>query len=123
MNVRTLPYIVAVDFDGTLCENAFPEIGKPKQSVIDTIKEYRNYGWKIILWTCRNKEHLEQAIAWCDERGLVFDAINTNLPEVQEMFGGDTRKVFADVYIDDKNVLLREVDRSGIRNINTERHS
>lgn len=123
MTVRTLPYIVAVDFDGTLCENAFPEIGKPKQSVIDTVKEYRNYGWKIILWTCRNKEHLEQAIAWCGKHGLVFDAINTNLPEVQEMFGGDTRKVFADVYIDDKNVLLREVDRSGIRNIHTERHS
>lgn len=123
MTERVLPYIVAVDFDGTLCENKFPEIGKPKHDVIDTIKEYRSYGWKIILWTCRNKEHLTKALAWCEVLGLKFDAVNTNLPEVQDMFGGDTRKIFADVYIDDKNVLLKEVDRSGIRNINTERHS
>lgn len=119
MSERTLPYIVAVDFDGTLCENAFPNIGAPKKDVIATIKEYQSYGWKIILWTCRNKEHLTKAIAWCKLYGLEFDAVNTNLPEVQEMFGGDTRKIFADVYIDDKNVLIKEVDRSGIRNINT----
>ena len=120
---RTLPYIVAVDFDGTLCENAFPSIGAPKMDVINAIKEYKSYGWKIILWTCRNKEHLTKAVAWCKLHGLEFDAVNTNLPEVQELFGGDTRKIFADVYIDDKNVLLKEVDRSGIRVINTERYS
>lgn len=119
MDERTLPYIVAVDFDGTLCENAFPEIGKPKKEVIQAIKEYKGFGWKVILWTCRNKEHLTKAIEWCKKQGLEFDAINTNLPEVQEIFGGDTRKIFADAYIDDKNVLLREVDRSGIRVINT----
>ena len=119
MSERTLPYIVAVDFDGTLCENAFPNIGAPKKDVIATIKEYHKLGWKIILWTCRNKEHLTKAVAWCKLHGLEFDAVNTNLPEVQEMFGGDTRKIFADVYIDDKNVLLKEVDRSGIRNINS----
>ena len=119
MNERVLPYIVAVDFDGTLCENAFPKIGKPKHDVIETIKEYQGYGWKTILWTCRNYESLDQAVEWCKQQGLTFDAINVNLPEVQELFGGDTRKVFADVYIDDKNVLLKEVDRSGIRGINT----
>jgi len=115
MDERVLPYIVAVDFDGTLCENAYPEIGKPKHEVIETIKEYQGYGWKTILWTCRNYDALDQAVAWCAEHGLTFDAVNTNLQEVQDLFGGDTRKVFADVYIDDKNVLLREVDRSGIR--------
>lgn len=120
MAERTLPYIVAVDFDGTLCENAFPNIGAPKMDVINTIKEYKSYGWKIILWTCRNYESLDKAVEWCKKHGLEFDAVNTNLPEVQEFFGGgDTRKVFADVYIDDKNVLLREVDRSGLRVINT----
>lgn len=116
---RTLPYIVAVDFDGTLCENAFPDIGKPKKEVIDAIKEYQSYGWKTILWTCRNQGYLDRAVAWCELHGLKFDAINENLPEVEEMFGGYTRKIFADVYIDDKNVLLKEVDRSGIRVINT----
>ena len=119
MSERALPYIVAVDFDGTLCENAFPEIGAPKQEIIDTIKEYRSFGWKIILWTCRNKEHLTKAVEWCNQQGLVFDSINENLPEVEEVFGGYTRKIFADVYIDDKNVLLKEVDRSGIRGINS----
>ena len=120
---RTLPYIVAVDFDGTLCENAFPNIGAPKMDVINAIKVYKSYGWKIILWTCRNKEHLTKAIAWCETHGLEFDAINENLPEVEEMFGGYTRKIFADVYIDDKNVLLKEVDRSVIRVNDTKRHS
>lgn len=120
MSERVLPYIVAVDFDGTLCENAFPNIGEPKWDVIEAVKEYQGYGWKTILWTCRNFESLDQAVEWCKQHGLEFDAINTNLPEVQEFFGGgDTRKVFADVYIDDKNVLLKEVDRSGIRIINT----
>ena len=121
MAERKLPYIVAVDFDGTLCENAFPEIGKAKEEVINTVKYYQKVlGWKTILWTCRNKEHLTQAVAWCEAHGLKFDAVNENLPEVEETFGGYTRKIFADVYIDDKNVLLREVDRSGIRIINTE---
>lgn len=119
MDERVLPYIVAVDFDGTLCEDAYPEIGKPKKEVIAAIKEYQSYGWKIILWTCRNYEHLDKAVEWCKQQGLEFDAINTNLQEVQDLYGGDTRKVFADVYIDDKNVLLKEVDRSGIRSISS----
>ena len=119
MSEQALPYIVAVDFDGTLCTNEYPEIGEPKRDVINAIKEYQSYGWKVILWTCRNHEALDNALEWCEKQGLNFDAVNTNLPEVQETFGGDTRKVFADVYIDDKNVLLREVDRSGIRAINT----
>ena len=119
MSERALPYIVAVDFDGTLCENAFPEIGAPKHDVIQTVKEYRKYGWKIILWTCRNGEHLANAVKWCKHHGLEFDAVNENLPEVEEVFGGWTRKIFADVYIDDKNVLLKEVDRSGLRVLNT----
>lgn len=118
-DMSTLPFIVAVDFDGTLCENAYPEIGEPKQDIIQVIKNYREKGCKVILWTCRNREHLIHAVDWCIEQGLEFDAINKNIPEVQEMFGGDTRKVFADVYIDDKNVLLKEVAQFGGRNNNT----
>lgn len=123
MTEKKLPYIVAVDFDGTLCENAFPSIGAPKVEVITAVQAYKCLGWKIILWTCRNKEHLKKALEWCKKYGLEFDAVNENLPEVEEMFGGYTRKIFADVYIDDKNVLLREVDRSGIRVINPECHN
>ena len=113
VDMSKLPYIVAVDFDGTLCEDAYPEIGAPKQDIIQTIKNYKAQGCKIILWTCRNYEQLAQAFDWCKEQGLEFDAINQNIPEVQEMFGGDTRKVYANIYIDDKNVLLREVTQDG----------
>jgi hypothetical protein len=120
--MKKLPYIVAVDFDGTLCENAYPEIGAPKQEIIDAVKEYKRLGWRVVLWTCRNKQDLVDAIAWCNEQGLEFDAINKNIPEVQEMFGGDTRKVFADIYIDDRNVLLKEVT-NGNRDFHTGEHS
>lgn len=119
MDTGALPYIIAVDFDGTLCENDFPHIGAPKKEMIRKVKEYQRTGWKTILWTCRNGEALEKAVAWCKRHGLTFDAVNENLPEVEELFGGWTRKIYADVYIDDKNVLVKEVDRSGIRIINT----
>ena len=106
MSKFALPYIVAVDFDGTLCEDRYPEIGEPKQDVIELVQSYQKEGCKTVLWTCRNKEALDAAVAWCEEHGLKFDAVNTNIPEVKELFGGDTRKVFADIYLDDKNVIV-----------------
>ncbi|UWO24065.1 hypothetical protein [Marvinbryantia formatexigens] len=99
--------IIAVDFDGTLCENKYPEIGEPRRNVIDYVKTRREHGDKIILWTCRVGEMLENAVKWCAERGLKFDAVNANLPEVIESFGGDTRKIFANEYIDDRNYPCR----------------
>lgn len=98
-----MSYIIAVDFDGTLCENMYPEIGKPNGVLIDELKVRKNNGAKIILWTCRVGDQLEQAIDWCRDHGLVFDAVNQNLPEIVESFGGDCRKVFAHEYIDDRN--------------------
>ena len=94
--------IYAVDFDGTLCENAWPEIGKPNYMLIQIIKALREKGDKFILWTCRTANRLDEAIAWCKEQGLEFDAVNENLPEIIGQFGTESRKVFADVYIDDK---------------------
>ena len=78
---------IAVDFDGTLCEFAFPQIGEQtpdKKELMDTLIKMRKEGHKIILWTNRgdNKEYpvLTEAVNWCKERGLEFDAINQNLP-------------------------------------------
>lgn len=119
VDMSKLPHIIAVDFDGTLCENAYPEIGEPKEDIIQVVKNYKENGWKVILWTCRNREQLIQAVDWCLEQGLEFDAINQNIPETQKMFGGDTRKVFADIYLDDKNILLQEVSCNGVRNNDT----
>lgn len=94
--------IIAVDFDGTLCENRWPEIGPPNEEVINYIKDEKAKGTKIILWTCRHGRDLKKVVKWCKEQGLIFDAVNRNLKSVIQAFGSDTRKIFANEYIDDK---------------------
>lgn len=101
---RKLPYVIAVDFDGTLCENKWPDIGMPNRHLIAYLRcEQECKGTKVILWTCRHGRKLKQAVKWCKDHGLIFDAVNKNLPEVIKHFGSDTRKIFAHEYIDDKN--------------------
>lgn len=95
--------IIAVDFDGTLCENKWPEIGAPNKELIAYLKERQTSGDKLVLWTCRVGEILKNAIDWSAEHGLIFDAVNENLPESVSFFGTDTRKIFANEYIDDRN--------------------
>jgi len=104
---------IAVDFDGTLCEYAFPGIGEQtdaQQELMQALIKLREEGHKLILWTNRgdNEQYLvlTEAIAWCRDRGLEFDAINENLPN-QKKLSGPSPKIMADVYIDDKaiNVL------------------
>lgn len=97
-----LPSILAVDFDGTLVKNKFPDIGERCPSVWEYVLDAQKEGWKIILWTCRNGEALKAAVEFCADHGLHFDAINENLDEVKVLYGGDTRKVYADIYIDDR---------------------
>ena len=96
--------IIAVDFDGTLCENKWPEIGEPNIELITyLIAKQRIEKARLILWTCRVGEMLDKAVTWCSEQGLEFDAVNKNLPDIVEEFGSDTRKIFANQYIDDRN--------------------
>lgn len=97
-------YVIAIDFDGTLCENAYPAIGAPRTRIIEAAKQRQREGTKLILWTCRTGEQLDEAVKWCTDQGLYFDAVNENLPEMIARFGGDTRKVLADEYWDDKSV-------------------
>lgn len=106
---KDLPPIVAVDFDGTLVDDNFPDIGKVHEDMFRVIKTIKNMGVKIILWTSRNNcekfgNNLDDAVKFCKEHGLEFDAINENIQEVQELTGEDTRKVYADLYIDDKSI-------------------
>lgn len=105
--------IIAVDFDGTLCQNAWPDIGWPRTAVIDYLRARKQQGDKLILWTNRRSERLSEAVQWCRDRGIEFDAVNENLPEMVEKFGGDCRKVFADVYLDDKAMKPEEAERQG----------
>lgn len=96
--------IYAVDFDGTLCESEFPKIGAPNTALIQHLIKRRSEGNKVILWTCRVNEKVKEAIDWCKGFGLEFDAVNSNLPEVLAKWGGESRKIYADVYIDDKAI-------------------
>ncbi len=99
--------IIAVDFDGTLCENSWPEIGEPNEEMIKYLKDRQANGDKIILWTCRVDDMLRKSVDWSAKQGLIFDAVNENLPEIVASFGTDTRKVlFANEYINDRNTWL-----------------
>lgn len=104
---KLFPPILAIDFDGTLVSNEFPNIGNPDWVIIQAVKAYQSMGWKLILWTCRTNNMLQDAVDFCrNTLDLEFDAVNQNLPEVQKFYGGDTRKVFANMYIDDRSAAL-----------------
>lgn len=98
--------IIAVDFDGTLCESAWPEIGEANTDVIEELKRRKAGGDKVILWTCRVGSMLEDAVAWCKAMGIELDAVNENLPEKIAQYGNNCRKVSADEYWDDKSVIV-----------------
>ena len=68
--------IIAVDFDGTLCFSNWPELGEPNCHLIEYLRNWREQGNKLILWTCRAGDALERAISWCHDHHLEFDAIN-----------------------------------------------
>lgn len=96
--------IYAIDFDGTLCQDKWPDIGEPNMCLINKLIQVQKLGAKLILWTCRHGTYLQDAVDWCKERGLIFDAINDNLPEIVEKYGINVRKVYATYYIDDSSI-------------------
>ena len=95
--------IIAVDFDGVLVTENFPSIGRPHIGVINALIERKKKGDKIILWTCRCGQQLTDAVSFCRNMGLEFDAVNENLQMMIDKYGSDSRKVYADCYIDDRN--------------------
>lgn len=97
--------VIAVDFDGTLCENAHPNIGEllPMHKTIhEYIRMKHKNGALIILWTCRCGKELEAAISFCKKYNIPIDYVNENDPERVKKYGYDSRKISADLYIDDK---------------------
>ena len=97
--------IIAVDFDGTLCYSDWPALGDPNERLISYLRNWRDQGNKLILWTCRAGKALEDAVTWCREHKLEFDAVNDNLPEIVELYGNNSRKITCDYYIDDRACL------------------
>lgn len=98
--------VYAVDFDGTLIVgNHWPDIdGEINLPIIRYLIDEQYRGNKVILYTNRNGEALENAVALCKSYGLIFDKVNENLPEIIEAYGNDSRKISADYYIDDRAI-------------------
>ena len=108
--MSTLPKIIAVDFDGTLFENAWPDVGAPIEKNINKLKAEQADGAKVILWTNRVGGALDKAVNFCKEHGIHLDAVNENLPEIVQGFGTDCRKIFANEYWDDHAVWMSKQD-------------
>jgi hypothetical protein len=101
--------IIAVDFEGTLCYSEWPSLGEANKKLIDYLLNEQASGNKLILWTCRAGKALSDAIDWCHDQGLSFDAINDNLPEIIELYGNNSRKITCDIYIDDRNMPIEAI--------------
>ena len=108
-NYNSLPETWAVDFDNTLAYTVYPDILGPRLDVITKIRKAKERGIKLILWTCREGKPLEEAINFCKEYGLEFDAINDNIAERKAYYNNNCRKIGADIYIDDRAILPENI--------------
>lgn len=95
--------LIAVDFDGTIVEDAYPKIGTPKIFAFETLKKLQEDGHRLILWTYRCGEKLDEAVQFCKNNGLKFYAVNSSFPE-EQYTGEVSRKINADIFIDDRNI-------------------
>ena len=96
--------VLAVDFDGTIVEDRYPEIGKPLPFAIDTLKRLNADGHRIVLWTFRHGRPLRNAVEFLESQGVQLYAVNQSFPEESEQLDGDSRKIHADWFIDDRNI-------------------
>ena len=95
--------IIAVDFDGTLVEHRYPEIGKEILFAFETLRELQKQQHQLILWTVRSGKELDEAVEYCRKRGIEFYAVNKSYPEeIQDE--NTSRKINADIFIDDRNI-------------------
>lgn len=97
--------VIAVDFDGTIVEHKYPEIGEEKPFAVQTLRMLIAERHKLILWSVREGELLDEAVDWCRQRGIEFYAINRDYPE-ETLTNNDhfSRKLKADIFIDDRNL-------------------
>ncbi|MGN1375391.1 MAG: BT0820 family HAD-type phosphatase [Prevotella sp.] len=98
--------IIAVDFDGTIVEHRYPEIGRERPFAIETLKMLIADNHRLILWSVREGQLLEDAVKWCKERGIEFYAVNKDYPEERGLENNNhfSRKLKVDVFIDDRNI-------------------
>ena len=98
--------IIAVDFDGTIVEHRYPKIGPEIPFATETLRTLIKEGHQLILWSVREGDLLQEAIDWCHERGIDFYAVNMDYPKTDtpEQNRNYSRKIKADVFIDDRNI-------------------
>lgn len=96
--------VIAVDFDGTIVEHQYPKIGKEMLFAFETLKRLQQKGHKLILWTYREGSELQEAVDYCESKGIKFYAVNKSFPDEKFEPGVTSRKVNADIFIDDRNV-------------------
>lgn len=96
--------IIAVDFDGTIVEHKYPEIGYERPFATSTLRKLIEEKHQLILWTVRRGKLLDEAVEWCRERGVEFYAVNRNFPEEVVESNGACCKINADLFIDDLNL-------------------
>lgn len=95
---------IAIDFDGTIVEHRYPQIGEEIPFATATLKMLMKERHRLILWTVREGELLKEAVEWCRERGVEFYAVNRDYPEEDAAHRGFSRKIKADIFIDDRNL-------------------
>ena len=96
--------VIAIDFDGTIVQHKYPNIGAEIPFAIDTLKMLIKDRHSLILWTVREGQFLEDAIDWCKERGVEFYSVNKDYPEENINDKGFSRKLKADLFIDDRSL-------------------
>lgn len=96
--------VIAVDFDGTIVEHRYPSIGEEVPFAVETLKLLQQDKHRLILWSVREDDLLKEAVEWCKERGLEFYAVNKDYPEESREDKGFSRKLKADLFIDDRNI-------------------
>jgi hypothetical protein len=98
------PLKIAVDFDGTIVEHRYPEIGKEVLFAFETLRALQKQKHQLILWTYRSGKELDEAVEYCRRNGVEFYAVNSSYPEEQFDDDYDSRKIDADIFIDDRNI-------------------
>ena len=97
--------VIAVDFDGTIVEHRYPEIGPEIPFAVETLKMLVRDRHQLILWSVRKGQLLDDAIQWCRDRGVEFWAVNRDFPEEDITRNEDfSRKLRVDLFIDDRNI-------------------
>ncbi|MCR5819903.1 MAG: hypothetical protein K6F94_02990 [Bacteroidaceae bacterium] len=96
---------IAVDFDGTIVTHRYPDIGEEIPFACETLRMLIADRHKLILWSVREGELLQEAVDWCAERGIEFYAVNRDFPEEDVNKNMHfSRKLKVDMWIDDRNV-------------------